>query len=393
MDLQCHDGTVVKANAFTMVSSCTLLRNMFEEFGILSPVVIDAISPMMIKVAVDVIHGLKRPGDLSLSELDACYHGFDFLGCTILGKKMMARLWQLVSKSNDKDTFFRFADRLMASEMHARDLLNALKSLCPKWNDFKEIFRHIQLSEHIAMFCMWRLCRFFPAHLVFDAILDAYPRSLLTFETCVKILGSYRTGVYHHPDEVIISMNKILSKFKDDEKAIHIQTICDAFCMYEASPTSKLIATTLTFSNQPKSSVLLKIYDPFRGSKVLRARRFLNATVNTIDGKLAGTVDLDKLDEIQHVPATLLLRITTYSSTLPWTYDVIDHAYKVTETWREYGDLTTDYPDAILLDEPTKTDMNEERILSEALRNVDELRYIRLDFFYGHGDVRHLAIF
>ena len=237
---------------------------------------------------------------------------------------------------------------------------------------------------------MWRLCRFFPAHLVFDALIDAFPESLLTVETCIKILGSYRTGVYHHPDEVVISMNKILSKFKSDEKAIHLQAISDAFCMYETSPTSKLIATTLTFTNEPKISVLLKVYDPFRGSKVLRVRRFLSTTVNTVEGKLTGTIDEDKIDGSHHHPSIILLRITTYNSNVPWEDDTIDQSYKMTETWREYADHMNG---ALELEAPTHVHRDDECTLSNALKSTDTLRYIRLDFFYGHGDIRQLAIF
>lgn len=392
MEIHCQDGTVIKANAFTMISSCTVIRNMYEDIGDISKIPCPIEDSQAVEVAVDVIHGLRHIPDLTLEETELCHRGFEFLGCTILWKKLVARMWFFVSKTTEVSVALKFADTLLSREMYARDFLNKFKSLCPKWNDFKEVFRHITVSEEIAMVCMWRLCKYFPAHLVFNAVIDAIPPHVLTFDQCLKILGAYRTGVYHHPDEIVSSTNKILSKFKEEDRAIHLQTISDAFCMYECSPGSKLLATILTFSKEPRKSILLKMYDPFRGTKGLRIKRFLNVTVNTVDGLLQGTCDVERMDEDRYYPSTVLMRITTYSSDTPADMDIIDHSYRTTEAWREFRHI--EHVGTILdLDTPNVKDAVDEAALQSALKSIDHLRYIRLDFFYGHGDIRSLPIF
>lgn len=394
MQLHCDQGIVVKANAFTMISTCDLLKHMFEDFGPehMRNVPIPSMDASVIEMVVHVIHGIRTLGELSLDDVEKCCIGFDYLGCTILRKKLLARMWHYVSKTEDRTIVIKFADKLLVSDTHARNLLNKLKTLAPLWKDFKEVFSHVTMNEDMALICMWRLCKYFPAHLVFDAVIDAFPQHLLSFDTCLKIMGCYRTGKYHHPDEVVISSNKILSKFKDEDKAIHLQAISDAFCMYDVSPScSKLIATTLTFSNEPKTSVLLKVYDPFRGTKLLKVKRFMTASVNTQDGVVGGTCDIEKLDENRYYPSTLLLRIITYNATHQNQHDTIDATYRTTEVWREFKYL--EYGEVIQLDQPTGAHQGSELVLSEAIKSIDTLRYVRLDFFYGHGDIRQLEIF
>lgn len=393
MNLHCEDGIVVKANAFTMISTCDILRHMFQEFGRdgIKDVPIPSFDGATIRVAVDVIHGITSVTELSFDEVEKCCKGFEYLGCTILKKKILARIWHFVSKAEDTATVLRCVDKLLVSPLHARDTLNKFKSLAPVWNDFKTIFEHVTMTEDIALVCMWRLSRFFPAHLIFDVLIDAFPPNHLSFDTCLKVMGCYRTGKYHHPDELVMSSNKILSKFKDEDRAIHLQAISDAFCEYDVSPSgSKLIGTTLTFANEPKTSVLAKIYDPFRGTKVLRIKRTMTVSVNTVNGLVGGTCDVEKLDENQCYPSTILVRIMTYNTTVLTGRDTIDHGYDTTETWREFDNVH--YGEILQLDHPNSKNDAAETILSNAVKSPS-LRYVRLDFFYGHGDIRHLPIF
>lgn len=388
MELHFADNKIIKANAFTMVMSCALLRDMYENFGEISTVRVPFEDIEAIEYAVDIIHGIKKINEISITDVESCFRGLEYLGCTAYDKKLTSRLWHLVSRASDRSVFFKFADKLLASEQHSRDFLNKLKNVCPAWNEFKDVFNHIRLSEDMAVFLMWRLCRFYPATLVFDSLFDAFPESLLTLDTSLRILGSYRTGIHYHPDEIVMSMKKILSRFDD---ASHVRAVCDAFCRYETSPRSKLTATTLTFQNEPRTSVLVKMYDPYNGSRTLRVKPFLIVTANTVDGTLTGTIDIDKFEDMQFCPSTILVRIMTYRSDIPWSIDVIDKSYTSTETWREYKDV--DYGDHIVdIDDPTCRDQCGEEALANALKDV-YLRYIRLDFFYGHGDVRKLALF
>jgi hypothetical protein len=392
VELCCEDGIVVKANAFTMIAACEILRLLYEDVGHMQTIPLPTLEASTAQITVDVIHGIRTLSELSLDEVEKCCAGFDYLGCTILGKKLLARIWHFVSKTEDPLILFKFADRLLVSETYARDVLNKLKSLAPFWKDFKKVFDHVTMTEDIALLCMWRLSKYFPAHLIFEALIDAIPEHVLSFDMCIKVMGCYRSGKYHHPDELVMSSNKILSKFKDEDRAIHLQAISDAFCMYDVSPSgSKLIGTTLTFSNEPKTSVLIKVYDPFKGTRLLRVKRFLIASVNTLEGTIGGTCDIEKLDETRHYPSTLLMRVTAYNATTPHQHDTIDASYAITEVWREFNFL--EYGEVTQLEHPTLRDSEREAQLSNALTSVDTLRYIRLDFFYGHGDIRKLSIF
>lgn len=387
--VRCSDGDLVAANKFTLLSTCTVLRDMCSEFEDLSVIPMDTLPKRLVEVAIEVIHGVRKIQDLSLEETELCLEGFDIFGCVILRKKLLSRLWALISKSTSNDEVFRHGERLLFSELHARDYLNKVKSLCPKWKDFKELFQRVQLCESVALLCMWRLCKFFSAHLVFEAILDAFPPHVLTLDTCFKIWGSYRTGVYHHPDEIVMSTNKVLSKFPECERVHHLQTISDAFGSYETSPGSKLISTTLTFANEPFTSVLIKVYEPFQGTRSLRIGKFLTLALNTTTGRLSGTLDVNKLHAFEHYPTTILLRLTTFVSASNYRYDIIGHSYTTQEVWREYPDVE----DTVELEDYLPYTTTDEEALINALRSADTLRYIRLDFFYGPSDIRKTPIF
>lgn len=392
LELHCADGIVVKANAFTMITACEVLKHMYEDLGSLKTIPLPGFDASIATVTVNVIHGLTSFADMSLEDVEKCCTGFEYLGCTVLGKKLLARIWYFVSKTDDPLVLFKFADRLLASETHARDVLNKLKTLCPSWKDFAKVFDHVTMNIDTAVLCQWRLSRYFPSHLVFGRLLDAFPESVLTFDMCTTIMGCYRTGMYYHPDELVIISNKILSKFKDEPKATYLQAISDAFCMYEVSPSvSKLMATTLTFSNEPKTSVLIKAYDPFRGTRSLKVKRFMTASINTMDGVIGGVCDIEKLDETRHYPSTLLVRIICYNTATPNQRDTIDSAYAVAEVWREFRSL--DHGEIVQLEHPTVRDHANEHLVSKAIASIDTLRYIRIDFFYGHGDIRKLPIF
>jgi hypothetical protein len=390
MEVRCLGGDPIKANTFTMAASCTLIRTLVENFEPTKEVLLPIEDDRCIRVAVDVIHGVRCINTASYDDVDACSRGFAFLGCTMHRKKVQARVWHFVSRSRDLEFVFSNAQRLMlsgSSGTYVNDYLNTVKSLCPSWKDFRAVFDHFTMTEPIAIVCMGRLCKYFPAHLVFDAIVEAFPPAFLTYATCLNVIGSYRTGPYHHPDEVVMTMNNILARFPNE--SVHLQTISDAMCMYEASPGTNLTATTLTYSTEPRASVLIKIYEPYQGTKTLRVKRFLNVTVNTITGTISGRIAVDKLDEHRYFPRAILVRVMTYNAETPSDLDVIDHKYTIQEAWREFTHVDATLP----LHDPDVSNTEADAAIETAVRDVQTLRYIRLDFFFGHGDIRRLHVF
>lgn len=391
MRLQCLTGDAIMANSFTMASACTLIRTLVEEFEKTS-IQLPIDDDHSIRVAVEVIHGIRSLREAPYEDVDACYRGFDYLGCTILRKKLQTRLWHFVSRSTDVDFVFKNAHRLVISGepmgSHMNDYLNAVKTLCPTWHEFQRVFEHCTLNEPVAIQMMWRLCKYFPVHLVFGAIVDAFPPALLTYEICLNVLGSNRNGVYYHPDEVAMVMNIILERFSG-QHTDHLRTFSDALCLYEASPGTNLTATTLTYNTEPRASVLIKLYEPYSGTKTLRVKRFVTATINTVDGTVHGRIDVDKLDDTNYYPNSILVRIMTFNTLEPNEYDVIEHKYTVCEAWREFTQISP----TLMLHDPDVDVPEDERAIETAVKDVSTLRYIRLDFFFGHGDVRKLHLF
>ena len=70
MQLHCDQGIVVKANAFTMISTCDLLKHMFEDFGPehMRNVPIPSMDASVIEMVVHVIHGIRTLGELFLPQ-------------------------------------------------------------------------------------------------------------------------------------------------------------------------------------------------------------------------------------------------------------------------------------------------------------------------------------
>lgn len=388
--LVCADGTHIMANKFTMLASCSVLRDMVSEYATLRTIPVPSLESPSATLAVELIHGLLRAQDLSLDDLERIFTAFEYLGCPMHKKKLLARLWHHLQRTTDPEVLFRHADRILYTEDYRRDYLSKLKSVCPTWTAFKRVFEHVTMSESLASFLMSRLCLYFPLHLVYNALLDAFPRSILTFDMAMRIFGTFRTGVYHHPDEAVSSMNKTLEMFPCDAGVDPLRTISDAFHMYDSSPETKMCATAITFVRSPKTSVLVKMHDPFKGTKSIKVKQYLRLLVNTVEGFLGGTVDVGVMDIENHRPDTLLARIMTFSATEYSPYDIIPHTYATTETWREFTHLNDH--DSVDLAAPSVTSQDDERVLTEALTSP-LLKYIRIDFFYDRTDIRTAPIF
>jgi hypothetical protein len=328
-----------------------------------------------VRLAIDVIHYIRRVNDLSFAEVLMAIEGCNILDCGMFRKGLLNRLWHHVSESGlCESDVLTAAPHMMhdGSDHMCQQYVDKVMRLCPTWKTFSKLFERVNMSERLAKLVVKKACDHFPLHLVFCAILDAMPAPVLSLDVALRVLGVYKTGVYHHPDELVMCLNRIASMFPSDPGTQNIVTMTDALQLYDSSPVSKITATTLTFSHTVRRSILMRINEPFKGQRTVRIKRDLKIRINAAAGSLMATLRTDRWDG--NIRSPVSMRVMTFASQSESLYDIIHHKYDIDEAW-EHGHFLIDDDEALVL-----------IATMPQLQNCSKssMKYVRLDFFFGH---------
>ena len=377
--IYCGDGSRVHANTFVMTQNCKVLANAFDCERDRRDFHVERLSLETMRRIVDILHKKVRIASLDLTALQEVMEGFDYLDCRFRYKRIIERLWVLCRSVADVETMYRHADLFIHSDEHRLDFLLKMRLLTPTWTRFREVFTHVRMNEKCAVFCLQHLMLYFPAVLVFNALVSACPASLQQ-DIASKLLGLYRVGVYFHPAEYAMAMKRLVDVAPARDLPI-IRNCVESNQMY-ASSASKLHATFLSYTNSPKSSILIQVLDPFAGQRRVKIPGVADLTLNNTLGTVTGSLFMYRMS--QHIPIalnTVYVRITAYVSTTSVDDDVVESEYDIAEGWRTYEDADHAGRGEVELGAPAQVPYDETH-LTQHLKNP-RVRYIRMDVFWA----------
>jgi len=194
------------------------------------------------------------------------------------------------------------------------------------------------MNEPCANFCFQHLILYFPAVLLFSELVDACPATF-RYDVARSLLGQRRIGTYFHPREFILALKK-LSDISPTKEMPIIRNAIESNEIYTSS-SKKIHGTYLSYSNSPKTSLLLEITEPFVGSQRIKISNCMNICVHMINRSLSGTLMMQRI--AQHVPFdidTVHLRVMSYVSREPNVNQTsAGLAFDVQEIWRTYEDV------------------------------------------------------
>lgn len=206
--IMCVDGPV-RCDKYTVLRCCGLIRSLYEDFGITDTINVP-VPKAKIELAVTLIHGLTDPGEMfTLTELDACIRGLDYLGVQTYDRKALYdRLTLVLSSTLPDDT--TAAVRILETYAHwfaeSRIYLNKFISIVfrttKQFEDFRRIFQDVEMGVDTVALLSNELIPIFPPVPVVKFLLKKLA-TRATPENVIKILTSQgRPGVYVHPSEL-----------------------------------------------------------------------------------------------------------------------------------------------------------------------------------------------
>jgi hypothetical protein len=367
--LVCRGGEEVRACTFTMLSTCPVLLPCSHSRSI----DITAMRADVVRVAVDVIHGITRVRDLSLDDLDKCAQAFDFFGCTILRDSLTRAMWKAL-QTRDLDVWRDHAQRFMDSPGFRQQFVHTYGLRTRKFGDVHDLLAVLDVSHDSARTLITVLSDSFQVLRLFFGILEAFPSDHLTETIALDLLSIENLHARFHPEEFAIALKRITRIFPDGSPSL--KSYVGANQMYNAAPVpNSLTATVLTYPS-PRTSVLVKVYNPFRGTKTLNINNWCRLALDASAGTLAGRFSLTRLhrDNPVQIGDTCNVRMTSMSICSEHGKDLIDDDLDIEETWAVFGGLS----DVYWIDFSPQ--------FSEEFRATlcsPGIRYVRLDFFYA----------
>lgn len=352
MVLVCADAEL-PANRYTMLSTCSVLAELVAETECGRGVPLPGIPAAKIAKAIDVIHGICKPAGLSLAETADVQDGFEYLGCTLMKNALAARMWACLQGSSDVAVVLEHAPRLLHHQLYQKKYLNLHKMLAPSWNDARALLRSVDVTMPLALFLLDRLTLYFPAGLVYRALLERLPADVKTFQNAMSLLGHEGLGDHFHPTEMAETLDHIAALFPAGSKCL--RTLRAALTCYDSLGHPNMHGSVVSFVLAPKRSVLLSINDPFRGGRVI-GNKYMKLTVDAVHGLRRCELWPVKFAEQAR---NLYVRIMLYRGT------------EVEETWHNFLNFTG----YVVTQQPTGD-------------KTTWLKHIRLDMFYDTGDPR-----
>lgn len=374
--LACPGAEDVLACKFLMLSTCPVLLPHAADAPDSARLRIElpAHEARDVRIAVDAIHGIARVRDMPLDDIERCARAFDFLGCTIMRDSLTRALWAALRDEPLDDAWFRNAQRFLDAPKFRQQFVQGFCEKTTRFEDVQRLLASAEISHDSSRTLVAHLSTVFPVLRVYFEVLEAFPRALLTEAIAMDILSIDQLHAQFHPEEFSMAVRRVMHKFPDGSPSL--KSYIGANQMYDAAPVpSSLTATVLTY-RKPRTSVLVKMYNPVRGVKTIHIKNWCRIAVDATAGTLAGRFSLTRLHRSDGVQfgSSCRVRVTTMCLLRENKHDIIDDDLAMQESWATHADLDETYwvDFAPEMSEP----------LREALRSP-LLRYARLDFFYA----------
>lgn len=281
------DGVVVPCNAFVVKSTCDVLRDILEvSTGEVSVGEADAgsvgaepgevpgffsrdpggrrVIPMpgqasgAFRLAMDVVHGVRRAFDTTIGEIETLTGCMKYLGCTAFDFELDARLWHLV-QHEDLAVVLRHAPRLLRNPALAAVVCRRLVALRPLWPEFLagvlgplEAHADHQVVTAVATY----VPNFFAPHLVLAWALIAC--RALTQDLAFHLASMH--AVMYHPVEKVAALRALAALGEarggwDGRAACMLKNAVTSTEKYDPVPPARLFGTLIKFHDVSMVSV------------------------------------------------------------------------------------------------------------------------------------------
>lgn len=276
------DGVVVPCNAFVVKSTCEVLRDILEvasaEPGGAEPGEVPGEAPgfwsrdrdgrrviplpgqtsAAFRLAMDVVHGVRRAFDTTLEEIETLTACMKYLGCTAFDFELDARLWHLVQRE-DLATVLRHAPRMLRNPALAAVVCRRLVALRPLWPEFLagvlgplEAHADHQVVTAVATYAP----NFFAPHLVLGWALGAC--RALTQDLAFRLASLH--AVMYHPAEKVAALRALAALGEarggwDGRAACMLKNAVVSTEKFDVVPPAKLFGTLIKFHDVSMVSV------------------------------------------------------------------------------------------------------------------------------------------
>jgi hypothetical protein len=373
------EGQTIKANKFTMLSRCTVLKDLHEETGLqgANAVPLPGIPASWPRIAVDLLHGIKKPETLCCQDVWDAQDAFEFLGCATMKHALVTRLWFFAELTRTQSELLHFVPRIMSTKTHRSRMLSRFRILGPRWVEMRELIRALDLCMELAIFCMQSLSRIYPAGIVYKEIVENLPASLATSANLMILMSAHPRTSFFHPGEMQLALQAVFACTNPLADSGHerdfISTILMTTKECDTVPARRIVASTTGYEGMHRVSAFVDASAKRGADWNLRAASWLR--IRKAGGALHGELDLWRI-------ASAGLAVSCNVHILAVADDGTANSYKAFDVWRRYEVLDDYVVDFAQYDPGTDA----EKEFSELVASP-HFKYLHINAFYGIFDV------
>jgi hypothetical protein len=299
LKFKCADGSIIQANKYTMLSMCPVIRQVYEDTRPKdSTFPLIGIPPAWTRIAVDLLHDLKKPSELSLQEAEDAQDAFQFFDCKMMRHALSHRVWHFLSKFETQADLVPYIRRIMNDSGNLEIKIKFMKkfrSLGPRWVSVREIIRNTDLTLESASFFMTRFVSVYPSSVVFREIFERLPLHTRTAQSAMMLMSRRVGGTFSHPGELETIMNCVVRYSTSDQGHEHefVKCVLDTMSDYEDAPPRKIVGTTIQYEYTSRISAHTNVAK--KGGRNWTARIAPWLSLTKTGNALNGTLDLRKV--------------------------------------------------------------------------------------------------
>jgi hypothetical protein len=386
MKIKCSDGSIVLANKFTMLAACSVLNQVYEDTCPTDNIIpLTGIPSTWPRIAVDLLHHLKKPSDLNLQEIVDAQDAFQFVGCKLMRHALANRLWVFLKQFTTQSSLVPYIDRVMSVGPEMRNqFVSKFRTLDPRWVSVREVIRKSDLTLESATYFMTIFVRYYPASVVFREIFEHLPSALLTPQIAMMLMSAHAGGTYFHPGEIEPATSCVMRCVQSSvgHEYTFLRTVLDTMCDYEDAPVRKIGGTSIQYEYTPRISAHVNVVKKAGVGWTTRIAPWLTLTKE--GNSLHGTLDLWKIPAAREA-----IHCQVHIAAVAERRDPETQKFEtvVVDVWRRYDGISDH---ALDLGEYNPSNSGEVELA--ALLPLHGLRHIHINAFFGLRDAMHTAL-
>jgi hypothetical protein len=398
MVVVCDTGERIPCSYFNVMTMCSIVRSVAEDTEL--PIddagrkilAFPGVNAEMLKLTIEVLHGVRKVSSLSGAETLTVTRGFDVLGSDSLRTCVLDRMLLIASLETYIETY-SLIPILLESSAHRISALNAALRISPTWELFRLMLRKTNMSFDLAVWLTTRLVKVFPVSLIFCELVGLIPKETLSVQKLVELACVQGVGVHCHPAEVPIIIGRLEDEIRRRDREVAdargylaiVNMVRNALQIYDTCPevASKVYGSIVTYENTPIVSCVLTIDGKLDRPKRIRVAPWMSIVLDTTIGVLQATVRPSKIDRSGRYAKSVRAHMTAMSWRQTSHVEMSSIPRVLAEGWYSFDNVAPD--SRLSLDSTHPTRGNPDSIQNGL--SASNLTFIRFDIHYGVVDV------